>query len=37
MPPHSAGPPPAMFDRAGPSTLDEGVSSGLALTRVDAS
>ena len=34
MPPHSAG-PSAMFDS--PSTLDEGVSSGFALTSVDAS
>jgi len=33
----SAGPPLAMFDRSGPSTLDEGVSSGCALTRLDAS
>jgi hypothetical protein len=37
MPPHSAGPPPTMFNRAGPSTLDERVSSGFALTCVDAS
>jgi hypothetical protein len=37
MPHHSAGPPPAMFDRAGTSTLDEWVAGGLALTRARAS
>ena len=37
MPPHSAGLPPAMLDRAGPSTLDEGVSKGIPLTGVDVS
>ena len=37
MPPLSDGPLPAMFDRSGPSPLDEEVSSGLALTRVGAS
>jgi len=37
MPPHSAGPPPAMFDRAGPSTLDEWTAGRLALTRGRAS
>jgi hypothetical protein len=37
MPPLSDGPLPAMFDRSGPSPLDERVSNGCALTRVDAS
>ena len=37
MPHHDAGPLPAMFDRAGSSTLGEWMASRLALTRAPAS
>jgi len=37
MPHHGTGPPPAMVDRAGTSTLDECAAGSVALTRARAS